>query len=194
MTEDQETQTVSENPRKRGRPPGRKEDPALTILRREIAALRDKFIEATSHPAPTAPEATPERRPGTYVVTGRDPLGREQYSKVRWTRPWIEKLYDKITFTPAKSMAIYPHGVQYDIVGGQEWTGPSIVKAIYEEHMRSIPHDLANRMPSPSPDEHHKMDQRAKAEGRVYSRLHFLGVGLNMGPEEAEGVVAAPKE
>jgi hypothetical protein len=176
------------------RRPGRPRKPDATSL---IAALQEQVLalqEALAVRAETkqlaslaaVPSPSEELKPGTYVEIGRDSSGAPILGKVAWTRDWIERTYEPVTFIPARTMTVAPHGISYRLEQGEPNTVPSIVRAIYEDCMRSERAMALSTRPL-SAAEVSDIDARAsEAPGtKQWSRLYRSGYGLAVTADDA---------
>lgn len=197
MSDSNEPTTTSPNaPKKRGRPAKVKpEDGVLASLiegmQRQITQLQTALAEKNAEAAakvtvPPAPEASPERAPGSYVEVARDHAGAPVYRKVRWTKPAIAKAYPSVTFEPRVTIDVAPHGVTYHLIANQEVTVPSIVKDVYQQSIREQ-EARTNAYRPVSIQEKSDLETRAKMEmgTRQWSRVERLGVGLLVADEKS---------
>jgi len=176
----------------------------MAAMAKQIAALQSAVLEqgkqrfekqeATLEPIPPASE---ELRPGTYIQQGIDAAGAPIMGKVRWTKQWIEKTYEPVTFVPRRNMVVGPHGISYTLVGGETNTVPGICKDIYDAVIKQEAEQNLRYRPI-APDEAYDLASRAaQAPGKHWSRPYLAGRGLNVRTEEsapeAAPAAAAPE-
>lgn len=183
--------------RKPGRP--RNPDPAIEALQAQIAMLLKQnemyqeaiLAERANKQLPTLatiPEATETLRPGTYVQVGIDASGTPIMGKVRWTRDWIERTYPHVTFTPARSMRVAPHGIAYDLAADYEVTVPQIVKDLYDDVRRQEADSNYRYRPLAAAEDAELAVKANELPGtKQWSRLYRAGYGLQVRiPEVAQ--------
>lgn len=151
-------------------------------LQRRIAEMEASMKSTAPMTIPPAPQPSEEHRPGSYVKVYEDKAGNAMYQKVHWNKSWIERTYDQVTFTPGESMAVLPHGVRYDLVGGVETTVPRIVKKLYDDSIRQR-ENMTKAYRSWRPEETADVHARAvdNPGTRQWSRVARLGVGIVVG-------------
>lgn len=158
-------------------------------LQRRLAEMEAAMKTQPVMTIPAAPEPSDQNRPGSYVKVYEDKQGNAMYSKVKWSRGWIDKTYPSVTFTPNESLVVLPHGVRYNLVGGQEVTVPSIVKKSYDDTIRT--RDNVNRAYRPmNIIERSDVDQRAldNPGTKQWSRVQRLATyGIKVSDNEEEG-------
>lgn len=194
MSEANEPTPIGTNAPKRG--PGRpKKIVAVTSdpldrtseveqLRAEIAWL--KSVAQQQATLTVIPVASEELRPGSYVQVGIDATNAPILGKVRWNRSWIERTYPMVTFTPARSMRVAPHGVAYDLGGDIEVTVPQIVKDIYDEVRRGeAEHNIRYRTLSATEDSELAAKANEMPGTKQWSRLYRAGYGLQVSVADA---------
>lgn len=141
------------------------------------------------------PPASDERKPGSYVVLGRDSSGAPIMGKVRWTKQAIEETYPPVTFVPMRDFTCGPHGIVYRVEPGKQTTVPSIVHDLYVEALR-VEKEMEDRYKPWSAMERAELDARAAEAPGVgqRSRLARVGGGLNVhAADDAAASVAAAK-
>lgn len=167
----------------------------MEALKAQIEALKSALHTAEKREATLTiiPLASEEVRPGTYVQVGVDATNGPIMGKVRWTRDWITKTYPAVTFTPARSMHVAPHGVGYDLGAEMEVTVPQIVKDIYDDVRRQeSDHNIRYRTLSATEDSELAAKANEQPGTKQWSRLYRAGYGLAVRPPEGPTPVEAP--
>lgn len=180
--------------RKPGRP--RKANPEVDALKALVAslekALKSERVEREPTLAPV-PQASEEIRPGTYVRVGTDATNAPIMGKVRWTREWIARTYPAVTFTPARSMVVAPHGISYNLGAEIEVTVPQIVKDIYDDvRKQEQDHNIRYRTLAASEDAELAVRANEMPGTKQWSRLYKAGYGLGVRVPEAEQQAETP--
>lgn len=127
-----------------------------------------------------APVADDERKPGSYVVTGRDHLGSDIKSKVRFRREDILAMYPTVTLFPMVPMrgGVTVQGINFPIEAGKPQQVPSIVAELYNNYIETVKRENERWGPL-LPEEKHRLEYLiAKGEKRVWTRVHQVGVGV----------------
>lgn len=190
MSESPELTPVGPNApvkRRPGRP--RKVNPEIEALQAQIRALKAALSETAERPVilATLPAASEELRPGSYFQVGVDASGTPLMGKIRWTREWIARTYPPVTFTPARSMRVAPHGISYDLGAEIEVTVPQIVKDIYDDVRKAeADHNIRYRTLSPGEDAELAVRANDQPGTKQWSRLYRAGYGLGVRLPEVE--------
>ena len=102
-----------------------------------------------------------QRLPSGRIMPGTimDP-DKPSKMKVPWTQRDMDEVYGKVTFTPRSDTPVTVNGVRFYLKQDEEITVPSIVKDVYEDHLR--------------------MQRRGEAAKRSY----FQHVSVGQVPEE----------
>ena len=166
----------------------------LSKLTPEQQAKRQAAIMAAYKALPPDPAPTAELRPGTYVESGTDASKAPTFSKVKYTKEWMEAHYPMVDL----AVMVDTHGpiqfadVKYDVKQGGMYKVPSIIKDIYDWYVQNLK-VIEWRYQPITMQEDWDLTQRAKLTNqRQWSRVHRTGVGIM--PAEVIGAPAPAPE
>ena len=183
-------------------PKEKKDEETVTVSKAQLDALLARIDKLETQRAEDI-EITAELpvaqglQPGQYVNIAPSNQAPD-IRKIRWTRATIEKTYPPVSFVATINITVAPHGIAWQLIAGDAYTVPSIVKDLHDTEVNRIRHQY-DRLKPESPMEILESIQRSKENPGhpVWGRLHIVGHGFNLGPEQAEPVTVpspAPTE